>query len=259
MASDSEIARAARALPVEELARERLGVPADALIPQGREKAKLGLPWLETLPDNPGARLILVTAMTSTPRGEGKTGTAIGLADALSRRGRRAMVCLRQPSLGPVFGLKGCASGGGRAQLLPREDINLHFTGDFHAVATAHNLLAAMLDNHVYRGNALGLDEQSVSWRRALDLSDRGLRAVLTGAASGNSSRLSGFDIAPASEVMAILALAQSWEELSTRLGAIVVARTRSGQPVRAGDLKAAGAMAALLRDALQPNLVQTL
>ncbi|HET9700192.1 MAG TPA: formate--tetrahydrofolate ligase [Burkholderiales bacterium] len=259
MPSDSEIARAVRPVPVAELARDRLGAPAGAVIPQGVDKAKLALPWLELLPENPGARLVLVTAMTPTSRGEGKTGTAIGLADALSRRGRRAMVCLREPSMGPVFGMKGGASGSGRAQLLPREDINLHFTGDFHAVATAHNLLAAMLDNHLYRGNALGLE--SVSWRRVLDLNDRALRSVLTGAEAGpgQPQRLSGFDIAAASEVMAILALAQSWEDLTRRVGAIVVGRTRSGKPVRATDLKAAGAMAALLRDALQPNLVQTL
>jgi formate--tetrahydrofolate ligase len=261
MEADSEIARGVRPLPIVELARERLGAPPEALVPYGHDKAKLALPWIESLPVNPGARLILVTAMTSTSRGEGKTGTAIGLADALSRRGRRAIVCLRQPSLGPVFGLKGGASGGGRAQLLPREDINLHFTGDFHAVAAAHNLLAAMLDNHLHRGNALAVDAGAIFWRRVLDLNDRALRSILTdaGAGPGPLHRLSGFEIAPASEVMAILALAESWADLAARISRILVARDRMGSPVRAADLRASGAMAALMRDALQPNLVQTL
>lgn len=243
------------------LARERLEIPDEALIPYGRRVAKLSLSWLAALPQSRPGKLLLVTSMTSTSRGEGKTGVAIALCDALNLLGKRAVVCLRQPSLGPVFGLKGGAVGSGRSRLIPGESINLHFTGDSHAVAASHNLLAALLDNHRYWGNTLGIDPLAISWRRVLDLGDRSLRSVLTFAepAWNPNARITHFDIAPASEVMAILALAESWNDLSERLGRIVVSRDRQGRPIRALDLKAGGAMAALLRDALAPNLVQTL
>jgi len=243
------------------VARDRLGVPEEALIPYGKRIAKLALPWIAELQHKPLGKLLLVTSVTPTPRGEGKTGVAIGLCDALNLLGKRAVVCLRQPSMGPVFGLKGGGTGSGRAQLTPSEEINLHFTGDSHAVAAAHNLMAALLDNHRYWGNALGVDPSTITWRRVIDLGDRSLRSLLAFAepSPNPNARITHFDITPASEVMAILALSESWKDLSDRLGRIVVSRDRQGRPVRARDLKADGAMAALLRDALAPNLVQTL
>ena len=261
MRSDLEIAQAARLQPIVELARERLGIPADALVPYGHAKAKIALDYLRTLDGRAEGKLILVTAMSPTPAGEGKTTTVIGLGDALNRLGRRAVITLRQPSLGPVFGMKGGAAGGGRAQVVPMEDINLHFTGDFAAIALAHNLLAAMVDNHIHHDNPLRFDLRRVLWRRVVDLNDRALRRItigLGGAANG-FPREDGFDIAAASEVMAIFCLAESVADLKRRLGEIVVGHTRALAPIRARDLKAHGAMAALLRDALAPNLVQTL
>ena len=261
MRPDIEIAQAATLRPIVELARERLGLPDDALQPYGRYKAKLALDHLAALPPRPDARLVLVTAMSPTPAGEGKTTTTVGLGDALCRIGKRAVIALREPSLGPVFGMKGGAAGGGFAQVVPMEDINLHFTGDFAAVALAHNLLAAMIDNHVHHGNALDIDLRRVTWKRVVDLNDRALRrmAIGLGGPGNGFPREDGFDIVAASEVMAILCLSTSRADLKRRLGEIVVAQSRSLQPVRARDLQAHGAMAALLRDALSPNLVQTL
>jgi formate--tetrahydrofolate ligase len=261
MRPDIEIAQAATLRPIVELARERLGLPEEALQPYGRHKAKIALEHLASLPDRPAARLVLVTAMSPTPAGEGKTTTTVGLGDALCRIGKRAVIALREPSLGPVFGMKGGAAGGGFAQVVPMEDINLHFTGDFAAVSLAHNLLAAMIDNHVHHGNALDIDLRRVSWKRVVDLNDRALRrmAIGLGGPGNGFPREDGFDIVAASEVMAILCLSTSLADLKRRLGEIVVAQSRSLQPVRARDLQAHGAMAALLRDALSPNLVQTL
>ena len=261
MKSDIEIAQAARMLPIVELARERLGIPEAALQPYGRYKAKISLEHLASLHERPDGRLILVTAVSPTPAGEGKTTTAVGLADALNRIGRRAVLALREPSLGPVFGMKGGAAGGGLAQVVPMEDINLHFTGDFSAIALANNLLAAMVDNHIHHDNQLRFDFRRVSWRRVVDINDRALRDItigLGGPANG-FPRQDGFDIVAASEVMAIFCLATSLADLKERLGNIVVGTTRALAPIRARDLKAHGAMAALLRDALAPNLVQTL
>ncbi|GAB1384370.1 hypothetical protein MASR1M50_26910 [Burkholderiales bacterium] len=258
---DLDIARRATPRAIAELAREQLGVDTSALRPHGHHVAKLTLAGLGALAGRPDGRLILVSATSPTPAGEGKTTTAIGLADGLRRLGQRAVLALRQPSMGPVFGLKGGATGGGQAQLLPMEDINLHFTGDFHAVAQAHNLLAALIDNHLQHGNALDIDVRRIHWRRVLDMNDRALRHVVTGlgGAAHGLPRESGFDITAASEVMAILCLAGSLPELKARLGRIVVADTRDGRPVTAAELKAHGAMAVLLKDALAPNLVQTL
>jgi formate--tetrahydrofolate ligase len=259
MLTDIEISRAATLRPIPEIAA-KLGIPEDALEPYGRTKAKVSLPWLEAQPSR-GGKLILVTAINPTPAGEGKTTTSVGLADALSRTGKRTTLCLREPSLGPCFGTKGGAAGGGYAQVVPMEDINLHFTGDFHAITSAHNLLAAMIDNHIHWGNALDIDVRRISWRRVLDMNDRALRDIaqsLGGPANG-FPRESGFDITVASEVMAILCLASGLEDLEARLGRIVVAQTRDKRPVTARDLKADGAMAVLLKDAIQPNLVQTL
>ena len=258
---DLDIARRATPRAIAELAREQLGVDTSALRPHGHHVAKLTLAGLGALAVLPDGRLILVSATSPTPAGEGKTTTAIGLADGLRRLGQRAVLALRQPSMGPVFGLKGGATGGGQAQLLPMEDINLHFTGDFHAVAQAHNLLAALIDNHLQHGNALDIDARRIHWRRVLDMNDRALRHVVTGlgGAAHGLPRESGFDITAASEVMAILCLAGSLPELKARLGRIVVADTRDGRPVTAAELKAHGAMAVLLKDALAPNLVQTL
>jgi formate--tetrahydrofolate ligase len=261
MQSDIEIAQAARMQPIVELARQRLGIPEDALQPYGRYKAKVSLDYLHTLRERPDGRLILVTAMSPTPAGEGKTTTAVGLGDALNRLGKRTVIALREPSLGPVFGMKGGAAGGGYAQVVPMEDINLHFTGDLSAIALANNLLAAMVDNHIHHDNQLRFDLRRVSWRRVVDLNDRALRETtigLGGPANG-FPRQDGFDIVAASEVMAIFCLASSLADLKERLGSIVVGTTRDLQPIRARDLKAHGAMAALLRDALAPNLVQTL
>jgi formate--tetrahydrofolate ligase len=261
MHSDIEIAQAARLRPIVELARDRLGLPEDALVPYGRFKAKIALDHLASLAGRPDGRLVLVTAVSPTPAGEGKTTTVVGLGDALNRIGRRAVIALREPSLGPVFGMKGGAAGGGRAQVVPMEDINLHFTGDFSAIALANNLLAAMIDNHIHHDNQLRFDFRRVVWRRVVDLNDRALREItigLGGPANG-FPRQDGFDIVAASEVMAILCLATSLADLKERLGNIVVGYTRALAPIRARDLGAHGAMAALLRDALAPNLVQTL
>jgi formate--tetrahydrofolate ligase len=259
--SDIEIAQRATLRRVTELARDRLGIDDAHLVPYGHHKAKIALPFLETLHGRPDGRLILVTAISPTPAGEGKTTTTVGLGDALNHIGKRAVIALREPSLGPVFGMKGGAAGGGRAQVVPMEDINLHFTGDFNAIALANNLLAAALDNHIHHGNALDIDVRRISWRRVVDMNDRALRRLVVGLGGpGNGfPREDGFDIVVASEVMAILCLATSLKDLKERLGRIVVAQTRSRQPVRARDLKVHGAMAVLLKDALAPNLVQTL
>jgi formate--tetrahydrofolate ligase len=260
MSHDLDVARRATLQPIAVIAG-RAGIPEAALEPYGRHIAKLDLAAIDGLDARPDGRLILVTAINPTPAGEGKTTTTIGLGDGLNRIGKRAMIALREPSLGPVFGTKGGATGGGRAQVLPMEAINLHFTGDFHAITSAHNLLAALLDNHVYWGNALGVDTRRIVWRRVLDMNDRALRqtvAGLGGAANG-FAREDGFDITVASEVMACFCLARDLADLEARLARIVVAYTRQRRPVTAGDLNAAGAMTALLKDALKPNLVQTI
>ena len=246
---------------ITDLARERLGLSDDALHPYGHRKAKLAWHALEGLRQRPEGRLILVTAISPTPAGEGKTTTTIGLADALNRIGKRAVIALREPSLGPVFGMKGGATGGGRAMLTPMDEINLHFTGDFSAVSLAHNLLAALIDNHIHHGNALGIDPRRIAWRRVLDMNDRALRDIVIGlgGTANGTPRESGFDIVVASEIMAILCLCGDLADLKARLGEIVIGYRSDGAPVRARDLGAVGAMAALLRDALQPNLVQSL
>ncbi len=260
VASDIEIARAARMRPIEEIG-DRLGLDAAALQPYGHTKAKVDVAGIAGLDARPDGKLILVTAMTPTPAGEGKTTTTVGLGDGLNRIGKKAMICLREPSLGPCFGVKGGAAGGGYAQVVPMEDINLHFTGDFHAIGAAHNLLSALLDNHIYWGNDLALDGRRVAWRRVMDMNDRALRDVVTslGGVANGFPRQTGFDITVASEVMAIFCLATGPEDLARRLSNIVVGETRDRRPVRAADLKADGPMAVLLKDALQPNLVQTL
>ena len=259
--SDLEIARTATMRPILELAEERLGIPPQKLEPYGHFKAKVCLDYLKSLDDRPEGRLILVTGVTPTPAGEGKTTTTVGLGDALNRSGRPAIICLREPSLGPCFGMKGGAAGGGYAQVVPMTDINLHFTGDFHAIGAANNLLAAMLDNHIYWGNHLHIDERRISWRRVLDMNDRALREVVCslGGVGNGFPRQDGFDITVASEVMAIFCLAGDLEDLKRRLGNIIVAENFDRQPVRARDLGAEGAMTALLKDAFMPNLVQTL
>ena len=261
MPSDIDIARVATLQPIATIARERLGIPEDALDLYGRYKAKLSMAHIRSLAGRPHGKLILVSAINPTPPGEGKTTTTVGLGDALNRIGQNAIVCLREPSIGPVFGLKGGAAGGGRAQVVPMEDINLHFTGDFSAIALAHNLLAALIDNHIHHGNALGLDVRRITWRRVMDMNDRALRDItvgLGGPANGYP-REDGFDIVVASEVMAILCLADDLADLKRRLGRIVVGYTRERAPVTAAQLQAHGAMTALLRDAIRPNLVQTL
>ncbi len=261
LVSDIEIARAAAILPIAEVAGEKLGLPAEMLEPYGHYKAKISLNYLANLPAKPEAKLILVTAMTPTPPGEGKTTTTIGLGDALNRIGKSAMICIREPSLGPCFGMKGGAAGGGLAQVVPMEDINLHFTGDFHAIGTANNLLAALIDNQIYWDNGLDLDPRRVTWRRVVDMNDRALRQItnsLGGIANG-FPRQDGFDITAASEVMAIFCLATNMEDLHTRLGNIIIGYTRKREPIYARQLKAHGPMTALLKDALAPNLVQTL
>ncbi len=258
--SDIEIARGARLRPMAEVAA-RLGIPADAVLPYGADKAKVSLEFLEGLRGRAAGKLILVTAITPTPAGEGKTTTTVGLGDALSRLGKTATMCLREPSLGPCFGLKGGAAGGGYAQVVPMEDINLHFTGDLHAIGVAHNLLSALIDNHVYWGNELDLDTRRIAWRRVMDMNERALRSIVCalGGAANGFAREDGFDITVASEVMAIFCLARDLKDLEARLGRIVVGQTRGRAPVHAADLQAAGPMSVLLKEALAPNLVQTL
>jgi formate--tetrahydrofolate ligase len=259
--SDIEIARQATLRRITPWARERLGIDEEHVIPYGHHKAKLALPFVESLDGRAEGKLVLVTAISPTPAGEGKTTTTVGLGDALNLIGKNAVIALREPSLGPVFGMKGGATGGGYAQVVPMDDINLHFTGDFHAIALANNLLAAAIDNHVHFGNALDIDVRRITWKRVMDMNDRALRNItvgLGGPANG-FPRQDGFDIVVASEVMAILCLSTSLADLKERLGRIVVAETRHRQPVRARDLKVHGAMAVLLKDALAPNLVQTL
>jgi len=259
--SDIEISQAAKKRPIIELAKERLGIAAENLEPYGHYKAKVSMDYVKSLAGKKDGKLILVTAITPTPAGEGKTTTTVGLTDALNYIGKKAMLCLREPSLGPSFGMKGGAAGGGYAQVVPMEDINLHFTGDFHAITSAHNLLSALIDNHIYWGNALGIDSRRVAWRRVLDMNDRALREIVCslGGVANGYPREAGFDITVASEVMAIFCLAKDLEDLKARLGNIIVAYTRDRKPVRAKDLKAQGAMAALLKEAIAPNLVQTL
>lgn len=261
MKSDIDIAQAATLKPISQIAQDRLGIPAESLEPYGHTKAKISMEYLASLKDRPDGKLILVTAISPTPAGEGKTTTTVGLGDGLNHIGKKALIALREPSLGPVFGVKGGAAGGGMAQVVPMEDINLHFTGDFNAIGLANNLLAAMIDNHVHHGNELGIDTRRVSWRRVMDMNDRALRQIsagLGGPANGYA-REDGFDIVVASEVMAIFCLAEDMADLKRRLGNIIVARRRDLTPVRCSDLNAQGAMAALLRDAIKPNLVQTL
>jgi len=259
--SDIEISQAAKKIPIIEIARERLGIAAENLDPYGHYKAKVSMDYIKSIQSRPNGKLILVTAITPTPAGEGKTTTTVGLTDALNLTGKKAMLCLREPSLGPSFGMKGGAAGGGYAQVVPMEDINLHFTGDFHAITSANNLLAAMLDNHIYWGNALGLDNRRIAWRRVMDMNDRALRQIVSslGGVANGFPREDGFDITVASEVMAIFCLASDLNDLKKRLSNIIVGYTRDRKPVRAGDLKAHGAMTALLKEALAPNLVQTL
>ena len=258
--SDIEIAREAMQEPIAEIGG-RLGIPREALLPYGHTKAKIDLGYLDSLSRRKDGKLVLVTAITPTPAGEGKTTTSVGLADGLNRIGKKTLVCLREPSLGPCFGVKGGAAGGGYAQVVPMEDINLHFTGDFHAIGAANNLLAALLDNHIHHGNALALDARRISWRRVVDMNDRALREIVCslGGIGNGFPRSDGFDITVASEVMAIFCLAADLEDLQRRLGNIVVGQTRAREPVTARDLKADGAMTVLLKDALAPNLVQTL
>ena len=258
--TDIEIARAAKKRPIMELAKDRLGIAAEHLEPYGHYKAKISLPFIKTLENKPDGRLILVSAITPTPAGEGKTTTTVGLGDGLNRIGKKAIICLREPSLGPCFGVKGGAAGGGYAQVVPMEDINLHFTGDFHAIGTANNLLAAMTDNHIYWGNALGIDPRRVTWRRVLDMNDRALRSIVSslGGVANGFPREDGFDITVASEVMAIFCLSRDAADLRQRLGNVIAGYTRDKKPVRARDLKADGAMAVLLGEAIAPNLVQT-
>ena len=261
MASDIEIAQQATMLRISEVA-SKLGVPDDAIEPYGRYKAKISLEYLNTLKDRPDGKLILVTAISPTPAGEGKTTTTVGLGDALNRIGKKTMICLREPSLGPVFGVKGGAAGGGYAQIVPMEDINLHFTGDFHAIAAAHNLLSALIDNHICHGNELGIDPRLIQWKRVVDMNDRALRKIVVGmgGTANGFVREDGYDIVVASEVMAILCLAVSLSDLKARLGRIIIGYTQGERkPVYASDLNAQGAMATLLRDAIKPNLVQTL
>src|SRR5499427_7167215 len=259
--SNIEIAQQAKLRPIVPLAGERLGIPAESLEPYGRYKAKISLDYLAQLTDRPDGKLILVTAISPTPAGEGKTTTTVGLGDALNMMGKRAILCLREPALGPVFGMKGGAAGGGYSQVVPMEDINLHFTGDFAAVALANNLLAALIDNHIYQGNQLGFDVRRIAWRRVVDVNDRALREIVVGlgGTANGVPREDGFDIVVASEVMAILCLAGSLADLKERLGRIVVGYRADQQPILARDLKAHGAMAAVLKTALAPNLVQTL
>ncbi|MGL4309876.1 MAG: formate--tetrahydrofolate ligase [Paracoccaceae bacterium] len=258
--TDIEIAREAKKKPIMEIGA-KLGIPAEHLLPYGHDKAKVSQTFIKSLADKPDGKLILVTAINPTPAGEGKTTTTVGLGDGLNRIGKKAVICIREASLGPNFGMKGGAAGGGYAQVVPMEEMNLHFTGDFHAITSAHNLLSAMIDNHIYWGNSLGIDERRVVWRRVMDMNDRALRDIVVslGGVSNGFPRQTGFDITVASEVMAILCLARDLEDLQKRLGDIVVAYTRDKTPIYCRDIKADGAMTVLLKDAMQPNIVQTL
>lgn len=260
MPTDIEIAQNARLERIGHIAA-RAGIPDDALEPYGHYKAKVSLDWLDSQPERKGSRLVLVTAISPTPAGEGKTTLTVGLGDALNRIGRKTMICLREPSMGPVFGIKGGAAGGGHAQVVPMEDINLHFTGDFAAIGQAHNLLAAAIDNHIHHGNELDIDPTRIHWKRVMDMNDRALRSTIVGLGGhvNGQPREDGFDIVVASEVMAIFCLATSLMDLRERLGEIVFGLDRQGQPLRARQLQVHGAMAVLLRDAIKPNLVQTL
>jgi formate--tetrahydrofolate ligase len=259
--SDIEIAQAAKKRPIMEIAREKLGIAPENLEPYGHYKAKVSMDFIKSLQGKPNGKLILVSAITPTPAGEGKTTTTVGLTDALNLIGKKAMLCIREPSLGPCFGVKGGAAGGGYAQVVPMEDINLHFTGDIHAISAANNLLAALIDNHIYWGNALGIDARRIVWRRVMDMNDRALRSIVSslGGVANGYPREDGFDITVASEVMAIFCLARDIEDLKQRLSKIVIGYTRDRKPVRAGDLKGHGPMTVLLKEALAPNLVQTL
>ncbi len=258
--SDIEIAQAAKMQPIIEIA-QKLGIKPENLEPYGHYKAKVSLDYIRRLQDRPNGKLILVSAINPTPAGEGKTTTTVGLTDALNRIGKKAMLCIREPSLGPCFGMKGGAAGGGYAQVVPMEEINLHFTGDLHAIGIANNLLAALIDNHIYWGNTLGIDGRRITWRRAIDMNERSLRSIVSslGGVANGFPREDGFDITVASEVMAIFCLARDLQDLKRRLANIVFGYTRDRKPVRAGDLKAHGPMTALLKDALAPNLVQTM
>jgi len=258
--SDIEIAREAQKRPIQEIG-SKLGIPSEHLLPYGHDKAKVSQDFINSVQKNDGGKLILVTAINPTPAGEGKTTTTVGLGDGLNRIGKKAAICIREASLGPCFGMKGGAAGGGYAQVVPMEEMNLHFTGDFHAITSAHNLLAAMIDNHIYWGNALEIDERRVAWRRVMDMNDRALRDIVTslGGVSNGFPRQTGFDITVASEVMAILCLATDLDDLQKRLGDIIVAYRRDKTPIYCRDIKADGAMTVLLKDAMQPNLVQTL
>ncbi len=260
MKTDIEIARAAKMQPIVQVA-QKIGIPEDSVINYGKYKAKVSLDFIDSLKDKPDGKLILVTAMTPTPAGEGKTTTTVGLGDALNAIGKKTIICLREPSLGPCFGMKGGAAGGGFAQVVPMEDINLHFTGDFHAIGAAHNLLSAMIDNHIYWGNELGIDVRRVTWRRVVDMNDRALREIVSslGGPGNGYPRETGFDITVASEVMAILCLATNLNDLEKRLGKIVIGYTRDKKALTANDIKATGAMTVLLKDAFMPNIVQTL
>ncbi len=261
MPSDIEIAQKAKLQRISKVALEKLGIAEEHLEPFGHYKAKVSLKYLDSLKARPNAKLVLVTAISPTPAGEGKTTTTVGLGDALNHIGKKTMICLREPSLGPVFGMKGGAAGGGYAQVVPMEDINLHFTGDFNAIALANNLLAAMIDNHIHHGNELGIDVRRIAWRRVVDMNDRALREIVVslGGPGNGYPRQDGFDIVVASEVMAIFCLSTSLKDLKERLGRIVIGYTRDQKPVLAKDLQAHGAMTVLLKDAIQPNLVQTL
>ena len=258
--SDIEIAREAQKRPIQEIG-SKLGIPSEHLLPYGHDKAKVSQEFINSVQRNYDGKLILVTAINPTPAGEGKTTTTVGLGDGLNRIGKKAAICIREASLGPCFGMKGGAAGGGYAQVVPMEEMNLHFTGDFHAITSAHNLLSAMIDNHIYWGNSLEIDERRVAWRRVMDMNDRALRDIVTslGGVSNGFPRQTGFDITVASEVMAILCLATDLEDLQKRLGDIIVAYRRDKTPIYCRDIKADGAMTVLLKDAMQPNLVQTL
>src|SRR6187397_1824019 len=259
--SDIEISQTAKKRRILDVAKEKLGIAPENLDPYGHYKAKVSMDFINSLKGKKDGKLILVTAISPTPAGEGKTTTTVGLTDALNHIGKKALVCVREPSLGPCFGMKGGAAGGGYAQVVPMEDINLHFTGDFHAIGAANNLLAALIDNHIYWGNKLDIDTRRVTWRRAVDMNDRALRSIVTslGGAANGFPREAGFDITVASEVMAIFCLASDLTDLQRRLGQIQIGQTRDKKPVTPKDLSAAGSMAALLKDALAPNLVQTL